>query len=389
VAKLGEMIGHKDTTIIGTDGPELELPLVHDGLEYVYFVDFSEERLITLVQDKKYYYLIDNTKYIVKDEEEHRSNIMYDTSLSRLVRRMPSGIRKKVGLKQIDKVKLRPAEIKQLQFVVPVDFIGQPHIAQVKLFRDFAKQDRKRLDLSGLFILEPKVIEDTAVLGKVKFEHEEVVLYQNNRFHKFGWLEHFPKIKILTLWYINQVQNEDIASLVESAPGLEALEFHHCFQLNGRAIIPVSKLSRLNKFILNYEQCELQELAYETVIKDEEWKQIDNTPLEVVLIDSYNLTLDFIDLFLKAFKGIKHFIMNDVILAKLEKNSADGVKDLEDPVSFHSVKDTKVGFKRYRDVKVFDQVRNKCGNAFSDAMLKKIKERSPEKAEIADMLLGC
>lgn len=396
VAKLGEMIQHQDTTIVGPDGTECEtLPLTHDTLEYVYFVDFTEQRLITLVQDHDYYYLIDNTKttkteLAEKEEktEHYRSRIVYDTTLVKLVHRLPGSIRKKVGLKHIDKVKLKQHEKKQLQGVVPVDFIGQSHICQVKLFRDFVKQDRKRIDLSGLFILEPKVIEDTAVLGNVKFEHEEVVLYQNNRFHKFAWLKHFSKIKTLTLWYINQVTNDDIDELVKFAPGLEVLEFHYCFQLNGRIMIPVSKLRRLDKFILNNEQCGLQDVAYETVIKDSEWENISNESLTVALIDSYNLTLDFIDLFLKSFKGVTHFIMNDIMLSKLEKNSVNGVKDREEPVSFHSVKDYKVGFKRYRDVKIYDQVRHKCGNAFSDAMLKKIKERSPEKTDAVDMLLN-
>lgn len=395
VAKLGDMIRHEDTTVTGPDGenvPHEELPLSHEGLEYVYLVDFSDERLITLVQDKDYYYLLDNTEVKKMEGEEevkdYQSKIIYDTSLNRLIRRLPGSLRKKLGLKHIEKAKLKSAEQKQLQGVVPIDFVCQPHIIQVKLFRDYAKQNTKQLDLSGLFILEPKVIEDTAVLGKVKFEHEEVVLYQNNRFHKFGWLKHFPKIKTLALWYINQVQNDDIPLLVESAPTLEVLEFHYCFQLNGRVILPISKLDRLDKFILNYEQCELQELAYETVIKDEEWEAIENNSLTVALIDSFNLTLDFIDLFLKSFTNLKHFIMNEIILDKLQKNSSDGVKDREEPVSFHSVKDTKVGFKRHRDVKVYDQVRNKCGNAFSDAMLKKIKERSPEKTDAVNSLLG-
>lgn len=399
VSKLGEMLVHKDTTVYGPDGSVVdELPLTHDKLEYVYLVDFAPDKLITLIQDKDYYYLLENTEYTTtksKDEGEgteevkdYRSIIMYDTSLVNLVKRMSGSMRKKVGLKPIEKIKLKQSERRQLEGVVPVDFICKPHAVQVKLFRDYANQDKKRLDLSGLFILEPQVVTDAAVWGKKDFTHEEVVLYQNNRFHKFGWLKHFPNVETLTLWYINQVQNEDIDLLVESAPKLKVLEFHYCFQLNGRVVIPVSKLAHIDKFILNYEQCELQEKAYETVITDKEWAQISNTSLDVVLIDSYNLTLDFIDLFLKSFTSLKHFIMNDIILGKLEKNSVSGCKDREEPVTFHSVKDTKVGFKRYRDVKVYDQVRSKCGNTFSDAMLKRIKERSPEKAAAVDMLLS-
>jgi len=395
VAKLGDMISHIDTTVKGPDHTLVaheDLPLTHDTLEYVYFVNFTEHRLITLVQDKQFYYLIDNTEYIRKEEDgeimDHRSEIMYDTSIQNLIRRMTGSVRKKVGLKHIDKVKLSQTERKQLDGVVPVDFIAKPHPVQVKLFRDYVKQDTRRVDLSGLYILEPKVIEDAAIWGKKDYEHEEVVLYQNNRFHKFGWLKHFPKIKTLTLWYLNQVQDEDIELMVESAPHLNTLEFHYCFQLTGRCIIPVSGLLSLDKFILNNEKCGLQELTYETVITDTEWAAISNTSLTLVLIDSQNLTLDFIDLFLKSFKTVEHFIMNELVLDKLQKNSVDGCKDREEPVTFHSVKDTKVGFKRYRDVKIYDQVRNKTGNVFSDAMLQKIKQRSPEKSDIVDTLLS-
>jgi hypothetical protein len=392
VSKLGEMIAHTETTVIGPDDKPTELPLVHDGLEYVYLVDFAPDRLITLVQDKEYYYLIDNTEYTRKEGDEeikdYKSKITFDPSLDRLVARMPSTLRKKLKLKPMDKVTLKPAETKQLQGVVAVDFIAQPHIMQVKLFRDYAKQNARRLDLSGLFILEPKVIEDTAVFGKMHFDHDEVVLYQNNRFHKFGWLKHFPKVKTLTLWYINQVQDADIDLLVASAPGLETLEFHYCFQLTGRVIIPISKLKKLTKLIISYEKCILQEKAYETVITDQEWSQISNNMLSIVLIDSHNLTLDFIDLFIKSFKGLEHFIMNEITLEKLQKNSADGFHDREEPISFHSVKDTKVGFKRFREVKIYDQVRSKCGVAFSDSMLRKIKERNPEKAEAADLMFS-
>jgi hypothetical protein len=375
-------------------------------MEYVYLVNFAEDRIITVVQDKEYYYLLDNTEITIEAEAEggaeddegdgakaepvkdYKSVIMFDTSLAGLVSRMSGSMRKKLKLKPIDKIKLKATLKQQLAGVVPVDFIDQPHIVQVKLFRDFAKQTPKRLDLSGLFILEPKVLEDTATLGKLEFEHEEIVLYQNNRFHKFEWLKHFPKIKTLSLWYINQVQNDDIQQLAESAPGLEILEIHYCYQLNGRIIIPISKLEKLDKVVINNEKFECQELAYETVITDDEWKDISNSSLSLALIDSHNLTHDFIDLFLKSFKKLEHFIINEITLGKLEKNSANGCKDREKQVSFHSVKDTKVGFKRYRDVKVFDQVRDKCSSGFSDAMLQKIKERSPEKADAAESLMS-
>ena len=78
--------------------------------------------------------------------------------------------------------------------------------------------------------------------------------------------------------------------------------------------------------------------------------------------------------------------MNEIILDKLKTNSASGHKDKEDSIMFHSSKDTTNGFKRYKDVKVYDLVRNKCGNTYSESMLKIIRDRNPDKSDIIEQL---
>lgn len=388
VARLGEMLHHRDTTIDGPDGPvkHEDLPLTQDGLEFVYLVDYADNRLITLVQDKSYFYLIDNTQKAVEigDEKhvEYQSHIVYRKTLTALVSTMSGSLRKKLKLKPINKIKLKSREQDSLKGILPIDFIGQTHERKVELFRQYAAAHKECLDLSGFYVMDPKVIVDSAKM----YQHDQVVLYQNNRFNSFEWLKYFPNIKILSIWYINTLLDEHIDALVEAAPGLNTVEVHYCYQLTGRILIPLSKLNLLEKLVINNEQCDLQKLAYETVITDKEWKDIDNHSLSLVIINSHNLTLDFIDFFLKSFHGVHNFIMNELVLKKLQDNSADGSKDREEPVSFHSVQDTSHGFKRYRDVKVFDLVRNKCGNTFSDAMLSVIKKRSPEKAEAIEQL---
>ena len=87
---------------------------------------------------------------------------------------------------------------------------------------------------------------------------------------------------------------------------------------------------------------------------------------------------------LKSFKKLEHFIINEEILAKLNKNSINGHKP--EIVSFHSISDVQNGFKRCRDVKIYDLIKNKCGNMFSESMLKIIKERNPEKTNIVNIL---
>jgi hypothetical protein len=390
LAQLGYMINHVDTKLYHEkkEVPREELSLVHDGLEYVYLVDFASDRLITLVQDKDYYYLIDNTE-VTRIEggeqfKDYKSSITYSHTITGLINTMSGAMRKKLKIKLNTKATLKKSEETALKGVIPLDFIGVSHDEQVALFKRYASDPLHKscLDLSGFYILDPSVIVDTCV----EFNQEQVVLYQNNRFQTFAWLKCFPKIKVLSMWYISSLVNDAVDELVACAPQLTTLEFHSCFQLNGRILIPISKLASLEKLVINYDKCNLQECAYETIIKDEEWAQIKNRSLKIVLIDSHNLTLDFIDFFLKSFKEVNHFIMNEIILDKLKTNSASGHKDKEDSIMFHSSKDTTNGFKRYKDVKVYDLVRNKCGNTYSESMLKIIRDRNPDKSDIIEQL---
>jgi len=169
-----------------------------------------------------------------------------------------------------------------------------------------------------------------------------------------------------------------------SAPELDTIEIHYCPQVTGRVLISLSKMSLLNKIVINNESCEIHTDPYETVIKDAEWKLINNSNVELLLIDSYNLTLDFIYFSLIHFKGLQHYIMNDIIMRKLNDKSVGG--HMEQSVVFHSSKDINQGFKRYRDIKVYDLVRSKCGNMFSDSMLKKIEALNPERSDAVMIL---
>jgi hypothetical protein len=391
VARLGEMLNHRDTVIEGPDGviDHEDLPLTHDNMEYVYLVDFSDSRLIALVQDNEYYYLIDNTKISVQDEEgkdveDYQSRIVYNKSLTGLVGKLSGGLRKKLKLKLSSKAKLRSRDVTQLEGVVSIDFIGKTHEEQVELFKTYAgdNKNKKQLDLSGLFVLDPKVIIDSQTV----YPQEQIILYQNNKFNTFEWLKFFPNISILSVWYINTLTNDSMDELILSAPKINTLEFHYCYQLNGRILIPLSKLNLLDKLVINNEKCDLQPQTYETIIKDEEWAKMSNQSLSLVVINSHNLTLDFIDFFLKCFTNVTNFIMNELVLKKLEDNSSNGSKDHEDPISFHSVLNTNQGFKRYKNVKIYDLVRNKTGNTFSTSMLDVIKERCPDKAEAAELM---
>lgn len=386
-SRLDDMLSHKDTTITGPSGPvpREELQLSQATLEYVYFVDFSSDHIVTLVQDRTYFYLIDNTEITVTEGREsskdYRSNIRFHSSLPLLVSGMTGGLRKRLGLKTPDKIKLRSVESKALDGVVPIDFIGQEHATQVDLFRRYADQNKATLDLSGMLLLSPQVIIDCGRL----FPHQQVILYQNKHFSTTldGWLRCFPKASTLSMWYID-IRNSHIIIPVN----ISTLEFHNCMEIDIRVLTKLAGLTTLKRLILNYEKMPVQECSYETLISDAEWGAINNTTLETILVDSKCLTMDVIDFILKGFRKLEHFLMDGEVLAKLQQNSRDGCKDREPVITFHSALDTTQGFTRRRDVKVYDLLRNKYGAAFSDSMLRVIRARDPEKSEAVDILLG-
>lgn len=380
---INEMINH-DNTIINPSSKDLPLRNHYDELVYVYFAHCEENRIITLIQDKEFYYLIDNSQVETeKGELVPKSVITYNEKLESLVSTLSGSIRKKIGLKPRAKIKLKQNETHQLKGVVPIDFINETHEKQIELFKTYASQNSSILDLSGFLYLDPKVIVDC----EDTFTHETITLYQNFKFKNFSWISNFCNLKTLSIWNLNNINDESVKDLNQLSPLLNILEFHECYQISGRIFEYLASHENLEKLIINNEKCELQKYTYETVISDEIWEQLKNSKLSTLVVNSHNLTLDFIDLLLKSYQGIKHFVMGEEILQKLKQNSKDGYYDREDPVSFHSYSNTNIGFQRKKPVRISNLIKNKYGNVFSDSMLKIIKERCPEKSPVVNELI--
>jgi hypothetical protein len=391
VAKLGDMLAHKDTTVLNPAGEKdvMGLALTHETLEYVYFAYCEGYTVCTLVQDNKgIYYLISNEAYETgaKDEAgqpvmDYRSVIQWNTKIEPLLRTLSGPKRKKIGIKYADKVTLSAVEKKALQGVTYIDFICKSPSEQRELFLKYAANGRDRLDLSGFYLLDPALV----IHPEDKFSHREIVVYQNNRFHQFDWVQSFPALKTLSIWYVNMLTDSGVSQIAALTPGLETLELHGCPQVTGRSLIDLSKMPMLEKLVINNEQCLLQEGTQETIIKDAEWREIENNRLKVLLLDSHNLTLDFIDYVCKSFVKLEHFIINEVILEKLNRGSANGY--LDEKIVFHSAKNVQTVIERRRDVKVYDLVRNKTGHTFSQSMLRIIAQNDEDKREAAVELI--
>ena len=379
-ARLGEMIAHSGKKVYGQDGSECELRLTHDTLKYVYFAHFDKNRVITLVQDSDTYYLIDNEQ--AEDGGAVKSTIYCGATLSRVLEHVTGARKKAIGLKPRDKATLSDKQRRALRGVTYIDFINASKDEQLSLWEKYTTEQQggrdTRLDLSGFTMLTDEILDSQPL------RYQEVVLYQNNSIRTFTWLSRVAGLKTLSIWFNNGLRDADIENIAASAPGLEAFEVHSCMSLTGRMLLPLSKMASLNKLIINNVECAWQEKSYETVISDEEWGAVSNSALRILLIDSYNLTLDVIAFILRGFKDLTNFIMCPQMLQKLRQNSAAGYMD--EKVTFHSAENYQDCFTLRRDVRVYDLVRSKCGNKFSESMLRKISERDPSKAEAAENL---
>lgn len=382
---IHHMTTHTDTKLHG-DVNELEqvrADLQNFDLKYIYTCKASETRITTIVCDMSRYYLIDN----VLDEDDIKSQIWFHQTPMGLVDLIPEDIRKSLDIKPADQIAahLSKKDKQALAGVLPLDFARATHDEQKDLWKRFmaSTTTRTELDLSGFISLDDSIIIEAGI----RYDHiSTIVTNMNNNLFVGGcnWLCYFPMLTTLTVWSTD-ITDDNLKNISEHAPNLTIIEFHQCTQLTGRCLIELAKLPQLTNIVLDNETCKLQETTFETVIKDDEWKQIKSDTITTLFINSGNLTLDFIDFSLKSFKQISNFIMHELVLKKLEKHSRSG--HTEHKISFHSSSNINEGFYRYADVKVTDLVRNKIAPAFSESMLRKIRELDPSKEEIINQLI--
>ena len=386
---IHEMTSHTDATLMGPPGaaPKLGKDFTLKG---IFLSKIKEDRMSAMVYDGEFYLLIDNHLM----GEEIKSNIWFQTSPIDLVALLPKDLVKyldlKPGNKILDHLSKKDKELLSSSVPLALDFIFTPEDQHVDLFKRWVASLESVMDLSKMWSLTPRSLSEFS--GKI----ETLILNHNNNMLEsggdggaFSWLSYFPNLKVLTVYH-TAVTDDSLNNLHKYAPKLTIVEFHYCSALTGRALISLSLLPSIDKIVIDNERCSLQETTYETVISDKEWDLIKATcsstaSLTTLFINSANLTLDFIDFCLKSFPGLTNFIMHEMVLQKLEKHSRSGHSERR--ISFHSASNISTGFYRYADVKITDLVRNKIGPAFSESMMRKIRELDPSKADILDSLV--
>ena len=403
VARFGEIISHDNKTLIDCQRRAVDWQLDTNKLDYVYAADLTPKSLLSVIESDNKYYLIKNinntdtgtekdaastekTDAGTKAAEDVRtdygtkpfeSTICVGSSLDEIVSFMNAADRKRLKIKKRTYVALSTKEKKELKGVVNIDFIGKSIIEQKRLWETFFTGCTDGiLDLSGFYLLDPRIMR-----GVTQNTHIiTVILYQNNKITNFEWLTRIPKLKTLSIWYSNMLENEHLEKLILYAPHIQELELHHCYMLDGKILLPLSKLRLLSKLMFDNRAMIFQKNSFYTVLSVKEWEQIDNSGLELLLIDSENLTPDVTQQILLRFKKINHLIVSETVTKALYDNTLSGYET--DKIIIQSKDNPKHAFIRYRTLKFLDLLCNRMEmNAYSDSMMKKMKELNPDIAD--------
>lgn len=414
-ARLGEMISHADTKSFDSNRKPIDsISLTHESLEYIYFAVVDNNKLLTLVEDPSGYYLIENDKEEIEqvrddeqgvaeiadnnitaeitapnndteeDEIKIASSIHYSKTLSGILNTLSRGKQKQLGIKKREKCKIRPSEATILKGPVHIDFINKSHEEKQQLWDTYISKLEGTLDLSGFHTLDVNIIRNSAV---VNTRITDIIIYQNINLYELDWLSKFPRVTLLSIWFINMLENNHLTALKSYVKHslLDTIEIHHCYQVTGRCLIDLLELPLISKIIIDNEQFACQDNPFSTVIKRAEWDKISNNSLEFIMINSCNLTLDFINYIQQRCTSLKKFVMNDIILDKFYKNSHSGHE--EEKITFQSCSNTSRGFTRQRDVKVYGLLCSQVDdNVFSTSMLNLIKKKNPERANLVEFM---
>lgn len=367
VARLGEIISHEGVSVVGG-----ELTLTQDTLEYVYIAEIHEESLLAVVQDNLSYYIIRNKKTDKTGAGTVSSRIVVCKSFREALLGLNSTEQKRLNIRKVPASAFTEPQQKCLEGVIGIDFIGKSIEEQTNLWKKFVRQQTTdTMDLSGFLLISQEIM----ATAKPNKGVSKLIFYQNNKLTNFEWLSVvLPNLKTISIWYGNMLQNEHLATLPVS---LQELELHHCYQLTGRCLLHllIPKMSSLSKLVLDNPIMHCQENTFTTVITPAEWSTLRNPGLTLLMLNSDGLTPDFTYYILASCPMLQRFIVADLVVDKLFKQTISGYDKEE--IIFQSFMNVNKGFKRSREVKFTDLLKDKFeANQFSESMLKIIGSKT-------------
>uniref|UniRef100_A0A6C0J4F1 Uncharacterized protein n=1 Tax=viral metagenome TaxID=1070528 RepID=A0A6C0J4F1_9ZZZZ len=388
---LQEMLSHADLIVNNGDIPCEQLTLSVKTTEYIFCSAMDTDRVCAFLCDDKYYYIIDNKRYITQEANNrepvttYKCNVWRDNSAIDILKLIPTNTRKFLNIKLYENQKFKDRKVTNLDNILTIDFIRKTEKEQVILWKKYTdeRKNEETLDLSGFYLFDPKVI----ILTGCKYNYTTVLLNLNMKFETLNWLFYFPHLKVLSIWGLT-IDDNSLKGIDKYASQLNTLELHNCYNITGRVITSVLKLKMIENLIIDNPTAIFhpEESLHHSCLTTKEWEQIpENHSMKKLVINSANLTRDYIKPLLLRLQTLENFVMQDTVMRQLEKNSSSGKYDHK--IVFHSEDNLKTGFTRYTNVAVYDLVSDRCGPLFSDSMLNKIKEIDPSKKDIIEEIV--
>jgi hypothetical protein len=393
--KFDEIIAHEGRRVYKISGdravqiPETTLALTAKDLSHIYFTYMTEEVLITLVETYDgQLYLIHNRVTISEAPDElvqlpqvqlpvvHSvdSNIYKLTNISQIKHCLTKKERTVIGVKNLGQ--LKENQKNDLGFM---SFINVSETQKyVQQLNQYIGRSGETLNLIHNYSVTPDKLSQVDIQPNIK----QLILYQNFQINDFEWLQKFPNIKLLNLFYNHQLEQKHIEQITRVLPTLEVVNIHFCSRINVRILIPLLKLRNLTRLAIEDPQFWCQKSIHELFIAPHEWENIFCPSISKVAINSCNLTMDVIDYLLKACPNITQMTVEENVLKLLSENMEGGLEK-NDPLVVNSWQNPNKGFQIQKKIMFKNLLKNTYNSEmFSESMLKKIREIKTRKGEV-------
>ncbi len=339
----------------------------------------EQATLFSILEDNQNkYYLIRHIgirevkpkNHISKEPEQFEINSRIDIfdTLQSLIDSLSATDKKKYNLKlKKNKDKKDKNKHKDINTITGLNFIN--NWQNKELLIKFIG-DKEFLDLSGLFLLNSNIFRDIEqTFNTVK----TICIYQNARFVSFDYLKNFPNLETLSYWCVN-LQDEDLIALANTR--IQKLEFHQCNLLTGRCLPILAKMKLLTMLLFDNQYMLFQKNTFNTVLHEDEIKDINNESLETLILNAHNYTMDFALLVFQMFTRLNKMVIPQDVYETFIKNGYSGHEKDELVIQNYDQPQFTITFRK--QVRFRNLLKSRYNNQpFSDAMMKAINRRGP------------
>jgi len=339
--------------------------LTSNDINYIYSVDFTENRLVALLETSlNEFWLIHN----VKTKETVNSNVFIFKSINNAIRCIPKRKKNLLHLKSHHLMKLTKEQLERKVF--PYQYAGLNENEICDLLKTDISQGH--LDLSWNFTVTSDILKSCNFTTDDMIE--QITFNTCYKIRHFQWLNQDWVTNINRINFVNmsQITNENVEFTVKKLVNLKELFIHFCPQITIRIMNGFKNNNCLEVLCLDDPQMACQPNNYSGLLSEEEWESIRLYGLKKMLINSQNVSLDIIDYIRHSCPNLLSLIIAHEKYDNFKKNVLDGTDNGENKISIASVNGVKLDL--YRNFSVRNLLKSKYEQPFSNMMTKVMEE---------------